>query len=47
MQKISYLDDEIVKDFNQVNIEFVILPELKHDLIVEKINGTVLSKEIK
>jgi len=37
---MSYLDDEIVKDFNQLNIEFVILTELEHDLIVEKISAT-------
>ncbi|AZF26043.1 hypothetical protein [Pseudomonas sp. R2-60-08W] len=44
---MSYLDDEIAKDFNLLNIKLVILPELKHDLIVENINGTALSKKIK
>ncbi|MBP1126326.1 MULTISPECIES: hypothetical protein [Pseudomonas] len=38
---MSYLDDEIVKDFNQLNIKFEISPEAEHDLIVETINATV------
>ncbi|WP_433988357.1 hypothetical protein VRC12_08005 [Pseudomonas poae] len=38
---MSYLDDEIVKNFNQLNIEFEILPEAEHDLIVENINANV------
>ena len=38
---MSYLDDEIVKDFKQLNIEFEIPPEAEHDLIVENINANV------
>ncbi|WP_340141207.1 hypothetical protein [Pseudomonas poae] len=38
---MSYLDDEIVKNFNQLNIEFEVLPEAEHDLIVENINANV------
>ncbi len=40
-KEMSYLDDEIVKNFNQLNIEFEISPEAEHDLIVEKINAIV------
>ncbi len=40
-KEMSYLDDEIVKNFNQLNIEFEISQEAEHDLIVEKINAIV------
>ncbi|WP_300627830.1 hypothetical protein [Pseudomonas sp.] len=38
---MSYLDDEIIKDLNRLNIEFDIPVEAEHDLIVETINAAV------
>lgn len=38
---MSYLDDEIINDFKQMNVQFSVPSEAEHDSMVELINETI------
>ncbi|WP_124402035.1 hypothetical protein [Pseudomonas synxantha] len=38
---MSYLDDEIINDFKQMNVQFSVHSEAEHDSMVDLINETI------